>query len=212
MTILLENAQMSSSETTHTKQSIDFAELEKPIQEIITLTNKIDERYREKCFEILLSFYLKKELQLVTEPETEEKVKEGTITKKEEFLIPIDVRAFLQTHNIPEESIKKLFVVYKDEIRPAYKITTTKKAQAQIQIALLAALENAVSKQGNKFEFSIENVRQRCQDYKVYDLANFKGIFKSNVSLFKSLADEEHVELSPEGQTELAETTLIVTK
>jgi len=203
---------MSSSETTQTKQSIAFTELEKPIQEIIALTNKIDERYREKCFEILLNFYLKKELQLVTEPETEEKGEKEAITKKEGFLIPIDVRAFLQTHSIPEETIKKLFVVDKDEIRPAYKITTIKKAQAQIQIALLVALENAVSKQGNKFEFSIENVRQRCQDYKVYDLANFKAYFKNNTNLFKSLTDEEHVELSPEGQTELAETIILVAK
>jgi hypothetical protein len=36
--------------------------------------------------------------------------------------------------------------------------------------------------------------------------------FKNNSKLFKSLADEEHIELSPEGQTELADVILAVAK
>lgn len=180
---------------------MNLEELEKPIQDIIRLVEKLDERYREKCFEILLNIYLRKELQVVTKPEIEEELE----AEKEEFLIPIDVRAFLQTHSIPEETLQKLFLVDENEVRPIYKITTTKKATAQIQIALLAALENAMRAQGNKFEFSIENVRQRCKDRQVYDKANFKAHFKHNKRCFKSLDDEEHVELSAEGGTELAE-------
>ena len=74
----------------------------------------------------------------------------------------------------------------------------------------MVALENAV--QGNKFEFSIEEVRKQCQNHKVYDRKNFKTNFKKNAKFFKSLNDEEHVELSPEGQTELAEVISIVVK
>jgi hypothetical protein len=201
---------MSSSETTQTKQSINFAELEKPIQDIITLVEKFDEKYRQKCFEVLLDFYLHKEFQLATEPKLSKEAEEQKGEK--EFIIPIDVRAFLQTYEVPEETIGKLFLIEKNEIRPIYKITTTMKSEAQIQLALLAALENAVQKQGNKFEFSIKNVRERCQKHNVYDSPNFKAHFKNNTKFFKSLDDEEHVELSPEGQTELAEVISTVTK
>lgn len=201
---------MSSSETTQTKQSINFAELEKPIQDIITLVEKLDEKYRQKCFEVMLDFFLHKKFQLAAGPKLIEEAEEQK--GEMEFIIPIDVRAFLQTYGVPEETIGKLFLIQKNEIRPIYKITTTKKAKAQIQLALLAALENAVQKQGNKFEFSIEKIREECQKHKVYDLANFRSIFKKNEKLFKSLDDEEHVELSPEGQTELAEVISTVAK
>jgi len=201
---------MSSSVTTQTVQSTNFAELEKPIQEIIALVEKLDEKYRQKCFEVLLDFYVSKKFQLTTEPEpTKEAEKQE---REKEVLIPIDVRAFLQTYAVPEETIRKLFLIEKNEIRPIYKITTTKKSEAQIQLALLAALENAVQKQGNKFEFSFENVRERCQKHNVYDKNNFTNHFKNNIKFFKNLDDKEHVELSPEGQTELAEVISIVAK
>jgi len=189
---------------------MNFEELEKPIQDIVKLVEKIDEKYREKCFEILLNFYLKKELQIVTEPGVEEKEKEQGVAK-EEFLVPIDVRAFLQQYNIPEEKLQKLFLIEKNQVRPIYKITTRKKATAQMQITLLTALENATTAQGAKFEFSMENVRERCKSYKIYDEANFKANFRKNQGFFKNLNDEEHVELSPEGLTELAEVISIVT-
>jgi hypothetical protein len=179
---------------------MNLEELEKPIQDIISLVEKFDERYREKCFEILLNTYLRTELKLPPKPEIGEKeAGEG----KEEFIIPIDVRAFLQQYNIPEEILQKLFLMEKNEIRPIYILKTTKKATAQMQITLLTALENALS--GKKFEFSIEPIRERCKNHKVYNAANFKANFKGNQEYFKSLVDEEHVELSPEGKTELAD-------
>jgi hypothetical protein len=176
------------------------------------LVNKLDEKYREKCFEILLNLYLRRKFEtpIITPVEKISEKEEKVIHEKTPF--PIDVRAFLTQNSIPEEIIGKLFLVDKDEIRPIYKITTIKKASAQIQIAFLSALENAIRKQGNKFEFSMENVRELCQSYNVYDTANFKKHFKDNSKLFKSLDNEEHVELSPEGQTELAEVMTTVAK
>jgi hypothetical protein len=203
---------MSSSETTQTKQSIDFAELEKPIQEIITLTNKIDERYREKCFEILLNFYLMEKTGKPITVSVKEELEKKEEVVKESFEVPIDVRAFLIQQSIPEDVISKLFFIAKGEIRPIYNITTGKKSEGQIQVALLTALENAIKAPSNKFEFSVENIRTRCQKLNVYDIANFTAVFKRNGRLFNGLDDEEHVELSPVGQTELAETIILVTK
>jgi hypothetical protein len=188
---------------------MNLEELEKPIQDIISLVEKIDERYREKCFEILLNAYLRTELKLPPKPEIGERETEESA---EGFMIPIDVRAFLQQYNIPEETLQKLFLMDKNEIRPIYTLTTTRKSAAQMQMALLTALENAIGGPGEKFEFSVEIVRQRCKDRLVYDQPNFKAHFKNNKKLFKSLDEEEHVELSAEGLTELAEVISTVTK
>ena len=189
---------------------MNLTDLEQPIKDIIALVEKFDERYREKCFEILLNFYLSKELQVTPTTKSEEKKEpEG---EKEEFLIPIDVRAFLLTYDISEEILSKLFLIQKDEVRPVYKIETTKKSLAQIQIALLIALEHAIRTRSNRFEFSMETVRQRCKDHLVYDADNFSAHFKNNKAYFKSLDDSEHVELSADGRTELADVISTVAK
>jgi molybdopterin converting factor small subunit len=203
---------MSSGDASQPQQKTEFEELEKPIKEIIALVNKFDDKYREKCFEILLNLYLRRKFETITIAPDEKTPEKDTEAIHKEFLLPIDVRAFLTQNSIPEEIIGKLFLIDKEEIRPIYKITTTKKATAQIQIALLSALENAIKKQGNKFEFSMENVRKLCNSYNVYDIGNFKTHFKNNSKLFKGLDEEEHVELSPEGQTELAEVMTTVAK
>ena len=201
---------MPSPETPQKKTV--FEDLKKPIQDIISLTETIDERYRVKCFEILLHFYLQSSGSTIQPiPEKTFGAPKVEIAEKEP-LIPIDVRAFLQQNSVSEELITKLFLIEKGCIRPIYKITTIKKSVAQIQIALLTALENALQKQGNKLEFSMEDIRTRCKDSGIYDGPNFKTHFKNNSKLFKSLDDSEHVELSPEGQTELAETIVTVAK
>ncbi len=184
-------------------------ELENKIKEFVEISEKQPESYRVKCFEVLLTNYLtsgkippanENNKQIITDQMATEQP-----TKK--FVIPIDVRAFLQQYNLPEESIQKMFLIEGEEIRPIYSIETTKKADAQTQIALLTALENALKPNG-KFEFSIENVRERCNEHKVYDKTNFSTTFKNKKKLFKDMTEEEHVELSPDGKAELAEVIL----
>jgi len=183
-------------------------ELEGKIKDLIELAEKFAEPYRQKIFEVLLADYLR----TVQEPEAPPQVELiAPAVVPQKFVIPIGVRAVLQQYNVPEEVIQKLFLVEGTEIQRIYKLTTTKKAVAQMQVTLLTALENAL-KPGGKFEFSMEVVKTRCKDdYGAYDLANFKANFKKNAKLFKSLDDEEHVELSTDGKAELAEAILAVT-
>lgn len=183
-------------------------ELESKIKEFIDIVEKLPDRYRETCFEVLLSEYLSSKR---SQEKIEEKAEVTPLPSLGRFTIPIDVRAFLQQHSVPEENIQKLFVMAGDEIRTTYTIETTKKSKAQIQLSLLVALENAL-KPGGKFEFSMEAVRQRCIDHKVYDRPHFKAHFKNNKELFAGLTDEEHVGLSPDGKAELAEVILELTK
>ena len=78
-----------------------------------------------------------------------------------------------------------------------------------MQVALLTALENALKPSG-RFEFSVEDVKQRCIGLKVFDSTNFAANFKNNAKLFEDLDDKEHVKLSPDGKSELAEAILAV--
>ena len=52
-------------------------------------------------------------------------------------------------------------------------------AESQIRLALLTAFENSFSNPNGDMTFNGEIVRQRCQDMKCYDTANFSSIFKS---------------------------------
>ena len=129
---------------------------------------------------------------------------------KPTFVIPISVRAVLQQYNVPEDAIEKLFLIEGNEIQPKFSLKTTVKSEAQTQVELLTALENALRPNG-KFEFSLEIVRARCRDeYGAYDKDNFKSNFKNRAKLFKNIDDEEHVELTTEGKQELAEAILAV--
>ncbi len=176
-------------------------ELENKIKEFVEISEKLPERYRDRCFEVLLTNFLS---DVKTPEEIVRKIEPVPPEPPKKLVIPIDVRAFLQQYNISEDIISKLFITDGNEIRPVYIIKTVKKSEAQIQVALLTALENAL-KQGGRFEFSQEVIRGRCKDRAVYDEPNFKAHFKNNKKLFKDLTDEDSIELSPEGKTELAE-------
>lgn len=189
----------------------EFEKLRVPIQDIIAFTNTLDERYREKCFEVLLNFYLDKNsvttpaiIEAVSSPKTD--LVGGTSP------LPLPIRAFLSQNSIPTDAIGKLFLIENSEVVPTYKIKETKKATAQIQLALLSALKNALINPSSMFEFSIEDVRELCKEHDVYDIANFTATFKKNSNLFNLTSDEEHVKLTPDGKTELAETIVTVSK
>src|SRR3990172_5603966 len=146
-------------------------ELERKIKEFIVIAEKFPD-YKQKIFEVLLTNYLRSISQASEATETVV-APAPPITQK--FVIPINVRAVLQQYSVPEDTIQKLFLVEGSEIQPKFSIKTTTKSDAQMQVALLTALENAL-KPGGKFEFSMEVVRTKCKDdYQVYDQPNFKA-------------------------------------
>jgi hypothetical protein len=107
--------------------------------------------------------------------------------------------------------LNKLFIIEKGEARPIYKINEKRKAIAQIQIALLAAFENALVSLNNSFEFSIKTVRQRCMEFCVYESNDFVSNFKNKAGLFNNL-DNEFVKLTSLGKTELANVVAALSK
>jgi hypothetical protein len=194
---------MSTTDDT-SKEANEFEKLRKPIQDIINFANTVDERYREKCFEVLLNHYLSKGVEMKISPLMQE---DSAFVASD---IPAELKKFLQENRISEEAVNKLFSRAGEEVRPIYKITETKKALAQIQIALLTALENALIAPNGALEFQMKTARQRCVDYGVYE-TEFISNFKNRAGLFTDL-DNEVVRLTPLGRTELANLLLYFQK
>ncbi len=186
---------------------MDKEEILKTIKEIIEIVEQLPEQYRAESFKSLLYGLVVKKAGASTE--VAEKVVEVPASKTK-FTLSIDVRAFLQQFSVPEEKLQKLFFMEGAAVKPTFSIETTVKAKAQMQVATLSALENALK--GGKFEFSMEYVRERCQELQCYDSPNFPTHFKNNSGLFKDFSDKEHVELSPDGKAELAEAILEIAK
>jgi hypothetical protein len=178
-------------------------ELEKLAKQAAAVADKLPDKYQQKGFEVILATLLGGNPiapAVVTPPkglEVPPQLDAGA------FTIPIDVRAFLQSFSVPEENLSKLFLMSGAEIRHKYRIKTTVKSKAQIQVALLTALENAL--RGGKFEFAWEDVKSRCADLGVLDTGNYRNHFNNNKKFFKTLQDHEHIEVSPDGKAELAE-------
>lgn len=180
------------------------------IKEAVEIVEQIPEKYQKECFTALLNVMIVPKLEEPAPSPEGMKAEPPSPVSAVKFRIPIDVRAFLQQFSVPDEKLQKLFFMQGTEVRPTFGIETDVKSKAQMQVAVLTALENALK--GGKFEFNIEDVRSRCKELKCYDSDNFKGNFKSNDGLFKSLSDEEHVGLSPDGKAELAEAILELAK
>ncbi len=173
--------------------------------EIVALTNSVPEEYRQKCFELLLGYELDmKRINTTAVPVAPPGTEPPTIPPVHRVLIlPIDVRAFLGQYGMDESVVWKYFLKEGEEIRPIYQLKVTKKAKAQIQHALMLALESAIIT--GQFRVDIEALRSRCIEHKCYDASNFIRNIQNSSKLFKSTATDQPLSLSPDGKTELAE-------
>ncbi len=175
------------------------------LKDIVDLSNTVPEEYRIKCFELILKYTLIERCNLKSQNsqigENDTLAVRGQVNQN--FVIPIDVKAFLTQFSLDESILWKCFIIENEEIRPIYVLNISKKSKVQISYALLLALQNALMKSG-QFQFDIEKLRELCINQKCYDLANFKKNIKNNAKYFKSISDDQPIVLSPEGKTELA--------
>ena len=174
------------------------------LKEIVTLAETLPERYRESCFELLLSSLLSPQPPSEIAQQPPAKPPESQVQEAAPpFVMPIDVKAFLSQYGIQEDALWKGFIASGSDIRPTYKLQTTKKAEAQIQSALMMSLEVALIT--GRFEVTIEDLRKRCTDEKTYDSPNFMRNLKAKENLFKAVDEVSVLTLSPDGKSELAE-------
>lgn len=177
-------------------------DLESEIKKIVEISEGLPERYRDRCFEMLLANLTENKSIAQEIPETLNSVEVAPQT----FIIPIEVRALLRQFGVDEAKIFELFLITgADEVVPIYKINTTVTAKGQIQISLLTALENTLKGNG-QFSIGIEDIRQRCKDNKCYNHKNFTNNFSNNIKYFKESEVNETLTLSPYGKEKLIET------
>jgi len=185
---------------------MDIEEARETINKILSLVATLPEEFKATTYELLLSHFLQSKRE--APPQTPTGV--PTVIIPAEPQIPLDVRAFINQYGVDEALLRKAFLISGSEVRSSYNIRTDVKAQAQVQVACLIALENAL--RGGRFEFSTESVRQKLQELKLFDSPNFRKIFKNNEGLFMGLDDEAQVELSASGKELLAETIVEITQ
>jgi len=178
---------------------MDLDEVRELIRQLMSLVEELPEPYRAATYGVLLNHLLIS--QEVTSEREVTAPRPDIQSTAAPFSVPIGVRAFFQQYGIDEGVLQKLFLIQGTQIVSIYTITTRVKAKAQIQVALLKALENALITQ--MFSFQQKDVREKLDELRLYDSTNFSSNFRSKSTLFKNL-DSEEVELSGDGKSELA--------
>lgn len=176
------------------------------LAELIELSRCVPEEFQLECFAALLSHTLDLKAHVGRE------VEEGSLVRKEigaiaprqpGFVLPIDVKAFLTQYDLDTDSLWRVFLADAGQVRPLYQLEATKKVDAQIQHALMMALENAL--QTGEFKVGVEALRTRCQERKSYDPKNYLRNFRTRAELFRAVEGVEELVLSPVGKSELAD-------
>lgn len=167
------------------------------INEIVLICDQLPEKYQEKCFELLL--FTKLQNSLIPLHNTNDEVIKSPPAA---YTLPIDVRAFLSQYQLSEDLVYSFFFIEGDQIRPIYKIEESVKSKAQISTALLLAFESTL--RGGNFQTSVEELRTKCRELGILDAPNFAANIRKNGKFFKN-AEEDTLELSSEGKSELAE-------
>ncbi|MBI4764968.1 MAG: hypothetical protein HY787_10225 [Deltaproteobacteria bacterium] len=175
------------------------------LKKIVELCKTVPEEFRQKCFELLLQHSLQatEPTNKLVPPPTDDQTHQTPPIKHKQFRLPMDVKAFLSQYGIEDSLLWKLFLIEGTEIRPIYNLKTTKKAKAQISLALLMALQNAIST--GQFQVDIEELRKQCGEHKCYDSPNFMKNLKLNEKFFKEVSSDKPLILSPDGKSDLAD-------
>lgn len=193
--------------------------LKDKIAEIVELVNMVPTNLQEKCFEVLLSHHLAKlgtrenveqraaaakgAEDSASAPATELKAGEDLQLKD----LQVKARKFLEKHGLSIDHLNQLFYKEGNDLKPLYEdLKTTKTAESQTRIALLLALQSAITT--GEFVFNGETVRDECRIRKCYDPGNFTQNFKNNAALFdgfdKYVKSSPNIRLSDGGREELS--------
>jgi hypothetical protein len=180
---------------------MNYLKLKEGMKEIVSIAESVPDKFKEKCFEILLNhFFAEGKL-------FEQKVDATSFASSEAIPISTQIKLFMKKTKIVEDDLKKILMYSDKDIHFIKEPTIKSPARGQMQWALLLALKNGFLK--NELSVDPEDIRSICQEKKYYDKANFAKTFKNkqNASLFKGeLKPQGKVQkLSNEGFTKLAE-------
>ncbi len=180
-----------------------YERLKSELSEIVQLVESVPDRYRDRCFELLLARLLSERGDAESEGETPP----GGQSPPHKLVIPAKVRALLQRHSITEDQLRALVLVEDGDVHFIREPQGAKVATGQVQWSLLLALRSALL--GGDLSVDPEAVRSVCIEKGLYDKANFAANFKkpTNSALFQKVPEPQGqaVKLSTDGEKKLAE-------
>jgi hypothetical protein len=201
-------------------------DLKADVLELAAIAKECPEGLKDKCFELLLSHYLK-QLEAGTKPEhgtTEDAAvaapkpaasggstvaaappSDHDLELKD---LHVKARKFLEKYEKTIDDLNQILFKEGEEFRPLFEdLKTTRTSESQVRIALLQALISGIK--SGEFQFDGEEVRKECQARKCYDANNFSANFKNNASLFDGFDKYEKqspvIKLSEAGRKALAQ-------
>ena len=185
-----------------------YEQIKGELKQIVELVESVPERYRDKCFDLLLSNLLSGQEPSKREKEDpSKKADESQVKKDKAFTFPAKVKAFVRRYGMKEEQLERIAMVELGDVHFIHEPKDVKNATGQIQWALLLGLKSALL--GGDMVVDPEGVRSICIEKGLYDKANFAANFKRapNRPLFNGLLEPqgESRKLTAKGEEKLAE-------
>jgi len=188
---------------------MDYAQLKESVKEIAEIAASVPEQFRDKCFELLLTKFLResggapdggKDIK-------EDKLPEDKTPKGDGVPITTQLRVLMKKTDVTKAEIDKILLYDNAEVHFIKEPKTKGVTTGQMEWALLLALKNAI--ENDSLATDPEELRSVCQDKGYYDKTNFSGVLKQerNAKLFrKALVKQGPAEpLSSDGQDALGE-------
>jgi hypothetical protein len=206
-------------------------DLKTDVLELAAIAKECPDGLTERCFELLLTHYLK-QMETATKgaaieasgtapvapPSTPvlptKDVSDATVTTDAPSGhdltvkdIHVKAKKFLEKYQKTIGDLNQILYKEGDELRPLFEdLKTTKTSESQIRIALLQALTSGIG--SGEFQFDGEEVRKECQARKCYDAGNFSANFKNSADLFDGFEKYDKqsptIRLSEVGRSALA--------
>jgi hypothetical protein len=183
---------------------MDYLRIKEEIKEISAIAEGVPERFKEKCFEILLQNLISGKRGHQPLQDTHAEVSSAP-SSGNKIPTPAPIKVFMQRTGVTEDDLKAILLYENGEIHFIKEPSHKKIAQGQIDWSLLLALKRGIVL--NELSVDPEDVRSICIEKGFYDPANFASIFKrpKYAALFKNYL-VPHGELQPltnDGQVEL---------
>jgi hypothetical protein len=183
---------------------MDYKRLQEEIKEIASIASSVPDKYREKCFEILLNRLL---ADTTKPPAGAGAPPPPPPPSGTELHLQGQVLAFMRRKGIAKEQIETILMIEEGNIHFLKEPSHGKAARGQNEWALLLALKNGIL--NNTLKVDPEDVRSLVQEKGFYNAANFAANFKApkyKDNFRKPLEPQGEAQaLTPAGETALAE-------
>jgi hypothetical protein len=169
---------------------MDYEKLKADVKEIADIASAVPEKFRDKCFELLLTHLLRDgESPHKKEPPALDRQDPKTPPPDEsKAQIPITtaLRLLMKKTEVTTEQLEKILFFDGGQVHFIREPHDTGITTGQMEWALLLALKNAI--ENNELSSDPEKVRSVCQEKGFYDRNNFGGVMKAqrNAKLFKN--------------------------